>query len=106
MKYRINVLRRAWSDADEIYEWLAKRSPAGANRWYAAILEAAKGLKDTAESRTLAPESDLFDCEIRQQLFRTRQGRTYRLVFTIAGDKVRILRVRGPGQRPLRGEDL
>jgi hypothetical protein len=48
------------------------------------------------------------DCSIplRQATFRTRHGRTYRAVFTIVGDQVRILRVRGPGRPPLEADEL
>jgi len=53
----------------------------------------------------LAPESKSFDIEIRHALFRTRSGRPYRAIFTVVGDEVRILRVRGRGQPPVRPRD-
>lgn len=44
--------------------------------------------------------------EIRQLLFRTRKGRTYRALFDIQGKTVRVLRIRGPGQQLLAPEDF
>jgi hypothetical protein len=49
----------------------------------------------------LAPENEFVAREIRHIVFRTRHGRPYRALFTIVGNEVRILRVRGPGQAPL-----
>jgi hypothetical protein len=39
-------------------------------------------------------------------LFKTRRGKRYRLLFTIEGMDVFILRVRGLGQRSLRRGEL
>lgn len=54
----------------------------------------------------LAPEAEDIGEEIRQTLFRTRAGRTYRVLFIIVGDEVRVLRIRGAGQAPVTLEDL
>ena len=43
---------------------------------------------------------------LKEALFRTRRGNTYRAVFTIVQDEVRILRVRGPGQPPLQDDEI
>jgi len=34
----------------------------------------------------------------RQFFFKTPHGRTYRGVFTVVDDEIRVLRVRGPGR--------
>jgi len=39
-------------------------------------------------------------------LFGTRRGRTYRAWFVIRGGAVQILCVGGPGERPLRPDDI
>ena len=55
----------------------------------------------------LAPENSLATLgEVRQFLFKTRRGRTYRAVYVIMDDEVRILRVRGPGQPPLTDDEM
>jgi hypothetical protein len=43
---------------------------------------------------------------LKQWLFSTRQGNVFRIVFLIQQQEVWVLRVRGPGQRPLRMGDL
>ena len=39
-------------------------------------------------------------------MFRARAGRTYRALFTIVGNEVRVLRVRGAGQAPMTPDDI
>jgi hypothetical protein len=53
-----------------------------------------------------ASEGRLLGRNVREKFFKTRQGRRYRLLYTINGDVVRVLRVRGPGQPPVRRRDL
>jgi plasmid stabilization system protein ParE len=105
MRFTVSILRRAQSDVDEIYEWIARRSPAGAVRWYAAFCQAASELCENADRCAQAAESGDLGIDIRQRLFKTRRGRVYRLLFTIIGSHVRILRVRGPGQPPIERAD-
>ncbi len=104
--YRVLVLWRAEEDTDAIYLWLAKRSTAGAARWYRAFLDAAASLSENPERCGLAPESAVVGYEVRQHFFKTRHGRKYRLLYVVAGEEVRILRVRGPGQAPVGKTDL
>jgi hypothetical protein len=47
-----------------------------------------------------------FDCPVREVLFGTRKGLTYRIVFTVEDGEVQILRIRGPGQAPVDPSDL
>ena len=106
MSYTVRILRRAQADADQIYEWIAERSPAGAVRWYSAFRAAAASLDEQHERCARAPESDSVGFDVRQRFFKTRRGRIYRLLFTIVHGEVRILRVRGPGQAPVTNDDL
>jgi plasmid stabilization system protein ParE len=106
MSHRVVVLARARLDVFVIYDWIAERSPEGAQRWLDQFEKAAESLGINPFIAPVAPESGISDLEIRHILFRTRSGRTYRAIFTVVGDEVRILRVRGPGQPPLRPGDL
>jgi plasmid stabilization system protein ParE len=106
MKFRVVLLRHAEDDTNAIYIWLAKRSVAGAGHWYHAFLDAAESLSNNPSRCGLAPESAAVGYEIRQHLFKTPRGRKYRLLYLVAGNEVRILRVRGPGQAPVAGADL
>jgi len=106
MKYRVIASRRADADARQITRWIAQRSLQGAQAWldaYEALLER---LAEYADSCPAALEDAECSIRLRESLFRTRHGRTYRAVFTIAGDEVRILRIRGPGQPPLQDDEL
>jgi plasmid stabilization system protein ParE len=106
MTYRVVILARARHDVQEKYDWIASASPEGAERWLDRFEQAMETLKTNPNLAPLAPESRSFDIEIRHILFRTRAGRTYRAVFTVVDDEIRILRVRGPGQPPLRLSDI
>ena len=106
MTFRVVILSRARLDVDAIYAWIQERSQSGAARWYSAFLIAASSLIESPERCSLAAESERIGITIRQRFFRTRRGRTYRLLFTIIGTEVRILRVRGPGQRPVKPDDV
>ena len=106
MTFRLRVLPRAERDAQHIFDWLKARSPDGAIRWWLAFDEAVHKLIDHPNGYGLAPESDSVQYELRQFLFKTRRGRRYRGIFTVIGDEVRVLRVRGPGQPPLEPDEL
>jgi plasmid stabilization system protein ParE len=106
MKYRVIALRRAEADIRHITFWLGQRSLRGANSWLDAYEDLVNRLAQSADSCPSALESA--DCKIalKQALFSTPRGRTYRAIFTIAGEQVRILRIRGPGQPPLQEDEL
>lgn len=106
MTRRVNILPRAARDVQSIYAWLCERSPDGALRWWDAFEHAVERVAANPQGPGLAPEDELFSWELRQFLFKTRRGRTYRGVFTIVGDGIRILRVRGPGQPPLEADEV
>lgn len=106
MSFRVHVLARAERELDAILVWLVRRSPQGAARWLAAFEDAKDRLASNPLLCGLAPENDFVDAEIRQAIFKTRRGRRYRALFTIIGEEVRILHIRGPGQRLLTRREL
>ncbi len=106
MGRRVTILALAQADIDEIYEWIADRSPVGAVRWYDALCGTVERIGKDAESFPVATEFSRLNPAIRQAIFKTRRGNRYRIVFLIVEAEVRILRVRGPGQRPLKPKDL
>ena len=101
MNYRVVVTAEADRNVDEIYGWIAERSPQGAAHWFAAFLEAVDSLIVEPERHPLAPESTHFSKAVRQLLFKTRRGRRYRVLFNVEGTTVSVVYVRGPGQAPL-----
>jgi plasmid stabilization system protein ParE len=106
MPYVVKVLRRAAGDVHRIYSWLYKREPSGAERWFESLNAALNELAIAAHRAPLIAESAAVKIDLRERLFKTRHGATYRIVFVIALDEVRVLRIRGPGQRPLRRRDI
>ena len=101
MSLRLKILPRAEADAQSIFDFIRERSPEGANAWWTAFEDAAHRAIADATRFALAPENESLNLELRQVLFKTKRGRTYRFVFTIVDAELRILRVRGPGQPPL-----
>ena len=106
MKYRVRLLARANRDLERIFAWLAQRSPAGAAAWYEAAIEALTALRDGADQHGLAIESRGLRKAVREACFKTKRGKRYRLLYHLDGDEVRVLRIRGPGQPPVRKRDL
>jgi plasmid stabilization system protein ParE len=106
MSYTLSVLHRARADIDETRAWIARHSPQGAARWYSVLRKNINELRSRPHQFGLAPESAELGIEIRQRLFKTRRGRLYRVLYTIVGKEVRVLRVRGSGQAPVTVEDI
>ncbi len=106
MTFRVKALRKAEADIRSITNYIYERSPQGAEAWLNAYRRARARLADNAEVYGDADENEHFDIDVKQALFKTRYGRVYRLLFTIVGAEVRILRVRGSGQAPVQPHEL
>jgi plasmid stabilization system protein ParE len=98
MRYRVDVLPRADADADRIFIWLKERSPQGAVAWYEAYTDALDSLTENPDIWSFADEGDLRGRRIHQLIFRTANGRPYRLLFSILSQHVEVMHVQGPGQ--------
>ncbi len=106
MTFQVRETELATRDGDAIFLWLHERSPEGARSWLDAYDAMLDRLAQRAPSFGLAPESEHTSLDVRQALFKTRKGRTYRALFTVMENEVFVLRVRGPGQRPMRDVEL
>ena len=99
MIYAVNLTSTGNRDLEGCYAYIVKRSPRGAAAWANAFQEhVVTALATDPHSYELAPESGDHAVEIRQKLFRTRQGRNYRALFTIREKEVFVIHIRGPGQ--------
>lgn len=105
MSYGLEITRRGKSDRDKCYDFIFERSPTGALHWLNAF-EAAVTALLTEPHFGEAPESDDHKETIRQKLFKTRYGKTYRLLYLIRGDVIFIIHVRGPGQDVMTADEL
>lgn len=107
MKRTVRILTRARADVDRIFAWLERRSPRGAATWYDAFLACVGDVSNDPDRYAVVPESMLrWQRDIRQASFQTLRGRRYRVVFECTPTELCVLRVRGPGQLPLRSRDL
>ena len=99
MTYVVSLTRAGNRDLESCYAYIAKRSPRGAAAWTNAFQEQVlDALAIDPHSYEIAPESHDHPVEIRQRLFRTPQGKNYRALFTIRGQDVFVIHIRGPGQ--------
>lgn len=98
MPLEVRVSRHAHLDVETILTWLTERSPQGARRWFDKYLETLHLLPERALNCPLAPEAVLIGRDLRQLLFKTRRGNTYRSLFLIEGEFIELLAVRGAGR--------
>jgi plasmid stabilization system protein ParE len=105
-RYRVIVLRRAERDIDEAVDYIAERAPLAAKRWLAGFNKELQSLATHPERWGLAPENGLLGLQIRQLIYRAKSGSASRALFVIAGDQVRVLRIRRPGEDVLSEDEL
>ena len=77
MKYELLLMREAELEVARIVDYLAKRSPQGAAAWCEQWEKVLAELSQNPLQHALAPESALYETEVRQVLFKTRRGRKY-----------------------------
>lgn len=107
MSFCVILSPQAEADFRGLYNYIEDHSPSGAERWRASFYAAIERMKSQPLTCGLAPESSDFpNDEIRQVLFRTKSGLTYRALFVIRQTVVHVLRVRGPGQDLVDIDDL
>ena len=54
----------------------------------------------------LPPEADEIGVDLKQRIFKTRRGNSFRLLFIVRGDTVHILAVRGAGQNLVSDDNI
>jgi plasmid stabilization system protein ParE len=100
MAFAVEVSERASAEIDLIYQELAERSPAFAERWYGGLMRTLESLRDHPRRCTRVHELSHHG-EVRRALY--GKGRNqYRVIFSIEGATVRILRLRHAARRPVR----
>ena len=106
MSLLVKFSQRAKRDIHEIQTWIKSRSTKGAATWLSAIEKSIQHLSVFAASSATAPEADDPGIDLKQRMFKTRRGNSYRLLFIIRAETVHILVVRGMGQDLLHDEDI
>src|SRR5262245_7712233 len=105
MTHLVQVTQRAKRDLQSAHRRAAVRAPATADRWLRRFKAALGTLADNPERCSLAPESEIVGAEIRQFLFGKKRN-TYRALFKIEGNEVRVLHVRWAGRDFATAADL
>ena|SRR5437867_2123265 len=105
MEYRFRLAAKAVADAEEAHAWIARHSVQGAAKWYVELFDAIDSLKTFPARCSLAPESEAVDVEVRQLLYGKRRN-VYRVLFTVQGDVVHILRIRHSARQFLTPDEL
>ena len=101
VNYRVIVTPVADAEAMESFRWYAERSATLAEEWHAGLNKAITSL---AKNPSLFPvseeDSEALGCETRMLLYGRRRG-AIRILYTISGDTVWVLRIRHSAQGPL-----
>ena len=100
MSYQVVVTPTADAEALKAFLWYAERSPESAEKWYAGLYRAMDSLTEKPTRCPISREdSEALGCERRILLHGKRRG-VYRILFSINGDTVWVLRIvhsaRGP----------
>lgn len=106
MSFHARVLSRARREYDNCLTYIAARSKPGAVAWARAFDRMLTRIEADPEVFPLAVEDEFVEFDLREALFKTRRGLVYRALFTVVGDDVLILHVRGPGQDLLSSESI
>lgn len=106
MRFQVIILPRAREDLLRNDQYIAERSPSGAQSWRDAFQTAVDSLERNADLCPLAPESQRLKQPVRQISFKTRHGRPFRVLFVIRDDRVYLLHIRGPGQNLLLPDEV
>ncbi|MGH9628748.1 MAG: type II toxin-antitoxin system RelE/ParE family toxin [Bryobacteraceae bacterium] len=100
MAFRVKLTEPAKTDAEALYERLIEAAPLHGPKWYNGLIAAIETLQHLPGRCPHAPENGRFPVEIRHLLY-GRKPYVYRVLFTIQGDTVHVLRIRGPRQKRL-----
>jgi hypothetical protein len=106
MNFSVHELPKARADKRSIFEWLFERSPQGARAWLAAYNDILQRLENQATSFGAALENEDCELDVKQAFFKTKRGRVYRVLFFVDNTDAYVLRVRRPGQAPVKLIDL
>src|SRR5256885_221869 len=89
----INISPRAMADIRAAVAWRGRRRLSVGARWHAGVLAAIRTLTSNPDRCPLADESADLGVDLRQLLHGRRRD-VYRVLFTVEGETVNVLRVR------------
>ncbi len=102
MTYNVIVTPTADAEAMEAVAWYAERSTDAAQRWHERLTRAINSLAKLPTRCPVSQEdSKALGCEVRLLLYGKRRS-VYRILFSIVGDTIWILRIRHSALGPLK----
>jgi plasmid stabilization system protein ParE len=105
MSFQVVFRPRARADIDATVAWLARTNAAAAARWRSGLLRIVENLETDPHRYAAADEAADLGVDLRQLLYGRRRN-VYRILFTIEGQTVNVLRVRHAAQDRLRPGDV
>jgi plasmid stabilization system protein ParE len=105
--FRVQVTGPAKRDIQSAHDWWRdNRSSEQAAKWFREIELAINSLSKMPRRCPRCRESFAIDREIRELLFGIGRRHTHRIIFTVGGQTVTVLRVRHTSQQNLRADEL
>jgi plasmid stabilization system protein ParE len=102
VSYNLIVTPTADAEAMEAFRWYAEHSLDAAEKWYAGLNRAMDSLTEKPTRCPVSQEdSEALGCETRILLHGKRRG-VYRILFSISGDTVWVLRIVHSARGPLK----
>ena len=105
MPFQVIFRPRARSDIATTAAWLARTSPTTAARWRTGLLRIVENLETDPNRYPAADEAADLGVDLRELMYRQRRN-VYRVLFTIDGQMVNVLRIRHAAQDRLTPEDV
>ena len=105
MPYVVEISPSARREIDESLAWLRRYSETSAVRWRDRLLAQGALLSENPLRFPLADEADELGIELRELTFGKRK-QTYRVLFTVTGNVVRIHHLRHSSRDSLRPKEF
>lgn len=107
MTYNVILTDRAEEDIQQAFDWWSEnRSREQAARWYEGIYPAIESLGKSPRRFGYAIERELAPTLLRQMPYGIGRNPTHRILYTVDGENVVIIRVRHVAQTTLQPDGL
>jgi plasmid stabilization system protein ParE len=105
MAFQVIFRARAEADIAAAVTWLARNNAAAAARWRTGLFRIVENLETNPDRYPVADESADLGLDLRELLYGRQRG-VYRILFTIEGQTVNVLRVRHAAQDRLSAGEI
>jgi plasmid stabilization system protein ParE len=103
--FEVRFSHRALADIDETLGWFSQRSSGAGDRWRRGLLAKIKTLEESPDAWPFADEAAELGLELRELPYGRRRY-CHRILFTIDGQVVNIVRVRHSARDRLGPDDF